>query len=98
MNEPMNGLIGSVDNSRLPRRLTFHASYVNPDALKNNGAVIIRPTVIYNIQRDSRDLMAGFTIGCADWPIEFNGWYRNNFGASGSTVPGYNSISIGVNL
>jgi type IX secretion system PorP/SprF family membrane protein len=90
---PQNGLIGSTGESNLPRRYTFHLSFIKELNTYNDGAVIIKPTVILNTQDISRSLVVGSLFDLPERQIEFGIWYRNNWNFSNN-----HSLSIGMNI
>ena len=101
VNEPMYGLIAAGDDSRLPRRFTFHLSYVNSRADYDpaDQGVLIKPTVIYNAQGVSRSLSIGTLFDFPDWAIGGGIWYRNNFGAGKSLgIVENHTLNIGITL
>lgn len=95
LNEPVYGLISTGDESRLPRRVTFHLSYINSRAdydVADEG-VLFKPTVIYSMQGVSRSLTIGSLFEFPGWSIGGGIWYRNNFGFIDN-----HTINIGINL
>lgn len=88
VNEPVNGLIGSGNDSRLPRRYTFHLSYINNTADMDvaDDRILIKPTVIYHSQGVSNSFIAGSLFEFPGWPVGAGIWYRNNFGAKGQNL------------
>lgn len=101
LNEPVYGLLAGGDDSRLPRRLTFHLSYVNSRAdydVADDG-VLIKPTVIYNAQGISRSLAIGSLFEFPGWAISGGIWYKNNFGAGQSLgIVENHTLNIGIVL
>lgn len=95
INEPTYGLIGSGDDSRLPRRLTFHLSYINSRAdydVADDG-ILIKPTIIFNAQGVSKSLTVGSLFEFPGWTIGGGIWYKNNFGLIDN-----HTINIGITL
>ncbi|MBO9570926.1 MAG: PorP/SprF family type IX secretion system membrane protein [Chitinophagaceae bacterium] len=95
VNEPVNGLISTGDDSRLPRRFTFHLSYVNSRADYDPAdmGVLIKPTLIFNAQGASKSLTVGTLFDFPEWPVGGGIWYRNNFGLIDN-----HTINIGITL
>jgi len=84
LNEPSNGIIGSPEISKLPRRFSAHASHIF-----TNGIAQLKPTVIYQQQGNSKMFSLGTLI---DWPesrFALSVWYRDNWRAQN------NSFTIG---
>jgi type IX secretion system PorP/SprF family membrane protein len=90
---PHNGLIGSTGESNLPRRYTFHLSYIKEVNTNSEGIVIIKPTIILNAQDISRSLVVGSLIDLPERRIEFAIWYRNNWNFSNN-----HSLTVGINI
>jgi type IX secretion system PorP/SprF family membrane protein len=93
LNQPQNGLIGSASDSKLPRRYTAHISFIKDGYSNNEGAVIIKPTAILNMQGESKSLMLGSLFDLPERQLEFGLWYRNNLNFSNN-----HSLVIGVNI
>ena len=93
LSQPNNGLIGSTDQSRLPYRVTIHASYIYDQYATSEGMVVIKPTAIFQLQDVSRSLTIGSLFDLPDRFLEFGIWYRNNIG-----IINNHSLSIGVNI
>lgn len=95
INEPVNGLISTGDESRLPRRMTFHLSYINSRADYDvaDDRILVKPTAIFSMQGVSRSLTLGSLFEFPGWTIGGGIWYRNNFGLVDN-----HSIHIGIQL
>lgn len=95
INEPMNGLIAGGDDSRLPRRFTFHLSYINnrADYDAADDRILIKPTVIFNAQGVSKSLTLGSLFEFPGWVIGGGIWYKNNLG-----VVDNHTLNIGITL
>ncbi|WEK33801.1 MAG: PorP/SprF family type IX secretion system membrane protein [Candidatus Pseudobacter hemicellulosilyticus] len=101
VNEPVNGLLGSGDDSRLPRRYTFHLSYINspPDMDVADDRILVKPTIIYQQQGVSNSLVVGSLFEFPGWVIGGGLWYRNNFGSGQNWGFTENhTINIGITL
>lgn len=93
LNKPHNGLIGSSSDNKLPMRYTFHISFIKDSYSNNEGAMILKPTAIVNMQGVSRSLMLGSLFDMPERQIEFGVWYRNNWSFSNN-----HSLVVGVNI
>ncbi len=91
--QPHNGLAGSAVDNKLPRRYTVHLSYIREGNSVNDGAIILKPTIIFNTQDKSRSLMLGSLFDLPEQNIEFGLWYRNNWNFSDN-----HSLGISVNI
>ena len=85
LNEPTTSFNGKPENSKLPRKLTGHFSY-----LLESNEILFKPTVIAQFQGQSKVLMIGALVDFIDFPIEFSLFYRNNAGLAYN-----NAISVG---
>lgn len=95
------GLPGGSEESRLPRRYTFHLSYVNLHAEdeENDYKLIVKPTVIYNVQGISNSLMAGSLFEVPAWPVSIGFWYKSNFGrGSNLGITENRTFCLNINL
>ncbi len=87
INEPEISFKGASADSKLPRKITGHISYLwDGDYLK------FKPTLITSFQGKSSVLTIGSLIDFNDFPIELGIWYRNNTGFTNN-----HAFSIGFN-
>lgn len=87
LNEPEQSFKGASVNSKLPKKVTAHFSYVY-----DNGNIKFKPTLIAGFQGQSKVLVAGALFDFNEFPIEIGLWYRNNTGFSNN-----HAFSIGFN-
>ncbi|MEO6454259.1 MAG: PorP/SprF family type IX secretion system membrane protein [Ginsengibacter sp.] len=85
INEPYVSFNGKPENGRLPKKITTHMSI-----LYENDILKLKPTIIAQIQGESRVLIGGILISFNEYPIELGCWYRNNSGLSNN-----NAFSVG---
>lgn len=93
LGQPLNGLIGSTKDSKLPARYTLHISFIKEGLSGNSDKIVIKPTLIMNKQAASKSLVAGSLFDLPENNIEFGIWYRNNW-----TLSDNHSLVIGVNI
>ncbi|HMO61075.1 MAG TPA: PorP/SprF family type IX secretion system membrane protein [Ferruginibacter sp.] len=87
LNTPEISFKGASANSKMPRKVTGHLSWVY-----DNGDLKIKPTVIGLAQGQSKALIGGMLFDFNDFPIELGLWYRNNMGLAYN-----NAFTIGFN-
>ena len=90
---PVNGLVGSSGDSRLPRRFTFHLSWINDRQFNDATVILAKPTIIYDMQDVSRSLIIGSLFDFPGLPMEGGIWYKNNTGLKEN-----HSICVGINI
>jgi type IX secretion system PorP/SprF family membrane protein len=93
LSKPFNGLFGNEPGSRLPRRFTIHLSYITDKYPAIDSRILLKPTVIFNIQDVSRSVMGGMLLDFPNEGFELSAWYKNNMGLVQN-----HSIGIGFNL
>jgi hypothetical protein len=93
LNQPYNGLIGDGIDNKLQRRYTLHASFIKDGYTNNDGGIIYKPTVIFNMQNPSRSLFLGSLFDLPERNIEFGIFYRNNWNFSDN-----HSLIISLNI
>jgi type IX secretion system PorP/SprF family membrane protein len=93
LSKPFNGLFGHAPDSRLPRRFTVHLSYISDRYPAIDSRILLKPTVIFNVQDVSKSVMVGTLFDFPDEGFELSAMYRNNLGLAQN-----HSISIGFNL
>ncbi len=90
---PHDGLGGSSRSSRLPMRLTANLSYNNER--ENVQPIVVKPSVVLNLQGKSSSLAVGALIDFKEYFSELSIWYRNNADFGGNSS---HSISAGINF
>lgn len=93
LNNPVNGLFGGSGDSRLPRRFTFHLSFINDRSFNDATTILAKPTLIYDVQDVSKSLVIGSLFDFPGSPLEAGIWYRNNTGFKEN-----HSICVGINI
>lgn len=85
LNEPNISFNGKPENGRLPRKITGHIGYIY-----DNGTIKLKPTVMLQVQGQSKAFIAGTLFDFNEFPIQLGCWYRNNAGFNNN-----NAFSVG---
>jgi type IX secretion system PorP/SprF family membrane protein len=94
MTQPYNNLIGYANTARLPSRFSGSLSYLyTMDKNDPENSWVLKPTILYNQQFQSRFLVAGLLVETPASRLSFGTWYRNNSGLVNN-----HSLSFGVNF
>lgn len=86
LNEPLTSFNGKSEDSKLPRKVTGHFSY-----LLERDFFDLKPTLIAQIQGPSTTMMLGVIVDFKEYPVSINLFYRNNIGLQYN-----NALSVGI--
>ncbi len=75
LNEPNTSFNGKPGDDRLPKKITGHIGYVY-----DNGNIRLKPTVMFQLQGQSKALVMGTLFDFNEFPLQLGCWYRDNIG------------------